>query len=165
MDGTNSEDGSEGSGGNAGAESPHHMSNLGKGRSALLDILTERVRDSSSFTRVAVLKAWATVVESDCLPLERFLPVTALAISRLQDKTVMVRRSAMQVSLHLFGDTTFVFWKDTVDTCTGPGFIHLYPHSHFSLLSTCPHHSASDAHSREQSLHGMPRSGALRREG
>ena len=103
MDGTSSEDGSEGSGGNAGAESAHRMSNLGKGRSALLDILTERVRDSSSFTRVAVLKAWATVVECDCLPLERFLPVTALAISRLQDKTVMVRRSAMQVSLlHLF---------------------------------------------------------------
>ena len=95
MDGTSSEDGSEGA---AGAEAPHHMSNLGRGRSALLDILTERVRDSSSFTRVAVLKAWATVVEADCLPLERFLPVTALAIGRLQDKTVMVRRSAMQVS-------------------------------------------------------------------
>ena len=97
MDGTGSEDGSEG-GNAAGAEAPHHMSNLGRGRAALLDILTERVRDSSSFTRVAVLKAWATVVESDCLPLERFLPVTALAIGRLQDKTVMVRRSAMQVS-------------------------------------------------------------------
>ena len=98
MDGTSSEDGSEGA---AGAEAPHHMSNLGRGRSALLDILTERVRDSSSFTRVAVLKAWATVVEADCLPLERFLPVTALAIGRLQDKTVMVRRSAMQVSFDL----------------------------------------------------------------
>ena len=110
MDGTSSEDGSEGSGGNAGAESAHRMSNLGKGRSALLDILTERVRDSSSFTRVAVLKAWATVVESDCLPLERFLPVTALAISRLQDKTVMVRRSAMQVSL-LLGDYIFTFGR------------------------------------------------------
>ena len=136
MDGTSSEDGSEGTGstaGNtAGGESPHHMSNLGKGRSALLDILTERVRDSSSFTRVAVLKAWATVVESDCLPLERFLPVTALAIGRLQDKTVMVRRSAMQVSLlHLF-------WWLYLDT--GPGF--MYPHSHISLLST-PHSFSS----------------------
>ena len=151
MDGTNSEDGREGSGDNAGAESAHRMSNLGKGRSALLDILTERVRDSSSFTRVAVLKAWATVVESDCLPLERFLLVTALAISRLQDKTVMVRRSAMQVSslYYIFLVPVYLLLGDTVDT--DPGFICI----HVSLIffhtytpSTSPHSSFSRSFSR-----------------
>ena len=73
---------------------------LQKSRAALLDILGERVHDMSSFTRVAVLKAWISITQSDSLPLERVMLVTALAIDRLQDKTVMVRRSAMQVSWH-----------------------------------------------------------------
>jgi condensin complex subunit 1 len=68
----------------------------------LLDVLSERVYDVSSFTRGAVLKAWINVTQNGALPIERVLPVTALAIDRLQDKTVMVRRSAMQVSHILF---------------------------------------------------------------
>ena len=52
----------------------------------------------SSFTRVAVLKAWISVTQNGALPLERLMLVTSLAIDRLQDKTVMVRRSSMQVS-------------------------------------------------------------------
>jgi len=68
-----------------------------KTRNALLDILTERVLDVSSFTRSAVLKAWIQVVQSGSLPVERFIPVTKLAIDRLQDKTIVVRRQSMQV--------------------------------------------------------------------
>lgn len=64
----------------------------------LFDILIERTRDVSSYTRVAVLKTWANLIESQTLPLNRLIPVTELAIDRLQDKTVMVRRSALQVS-------------------------------------------------------------------
>ncbi len=67
-------------------------------KSLLFDILIERTRDVSSYTRVAVLKTWANLIESQTLPLNRLIPVTELAIDRLQDKTVMVRRSAMQVS-------------------------------------------------------------------
>jgi condensin complex subunit 1 len=71
--------------------------NLTKSQNALLDILLERSHDASSFTRAAVLKAWINIVESGSLPLERIMPVTALAIDRLNDKTVMTRRSSMQV--------------------------------------------------------------------
>lgn len=70
---------------------------LAKSRTALLDILAERIHDVSSFTRVAVLKAWISITQSGSLPLERLKVVSSLAIDRLQDKTVMVRRSAMQV--------------------------------------------------------------------
>ena len=73
--------------------------NLTKSRNALLDILCTRAQDRSSHTRSAVLKTWASITEADALPLERVLPVTTLAIGRLQDKAVMVRRSAMQVSI------------------------------------------------------------------
>ena len=73
------------------------LADAAKTRGALLDILGERVLDVSSFTRSAVLKAWIQVVQSRSLPVERFIPVTLLAIDRLQDKTIMARRQAMQV--------------------------------------------------------------------
>jgi condensin complex subunit 1 len=70
---------------------------LSKSRNALLDILSDRVHDVSSFTRGAVMKAWISIVQTGSLPINRLMPVTAIAADRLQDKTVMVRRSAMQV--------------------------------------------------------------------
>lgn len=88
----------------ASAESSHHpqypppttLSNH-KTRTSLLNILTERVCDVSSFTRAAVLKAWISLVVSGALPKDRLLPVTKMAIDRLQDKTVVVRKQAMHV--------------------------------------------------------------------
>jgi len=75
--------------------------------SSLLDVLTERAHDISSFTRAAVLKAWSSIVENDALPLDRVQPVTLLAVDRLQDKTVMVRRSAMQLLTLLLDNNPF----------------------------------------------------------
>ena len=67
-------------------------------KASLYDILLEHVYDVSSYTRVAVMKTWATLIRAQSLPVDKLIPVTQLAIDRLQDKTVMVRRSAMQVS-------------------------------------------------------------------
>jgi condensin complex subunit 1 len=77
-------------------ENPSRL-NFAKSQNALFDILLERSHDISSFTRSAVLKTWISIVESESLPLDRILPVTALAIDRLNDKTVITRRSSMQV--------------------------------------------------------------------
>lgn len=70
---------------------------LSKSRNALLDVLRERVLDTSSYTRSTVLKTWTKIVQTGCLPLERLISVTSFSIDRLQDKTVIVRRGAMQV--------------------------------------------------------------------
>ncbi|GMH55568.1 hypothetical protein TrST_g6467 [Triparma strigata] len=59
----------------------------------LLDVLTQRGHDQSSFTRTSVLKSFKTLFPN--LPVSRFQPVTELAIDRLKDKTVIVRRNAM----------------------------------------------------------------------
>ena len=67
-------------------------------RSALFDILCGRTRDITSFTRSAALKTLNELTEKQSLPLDRVGPVTEIAIDRLRDKTVMVRRCAMQVS-------------------------------------------------------------------
>ena len=63
----------------------------------LLDLLHQRAYDVSSFTRSAVLKAWGHLVEQGALQPQRFTQVTALALDRLQDKTVLVRKQAMQL--------------------------------------------------------------------
>ena len=73
--------------------------NVERQRSSLLDILETRSHDVSSYTRSAVLKAWISLTQAGTLPVERVLPVTALAIDRLNDKTVAVRRQSLQVSV------------------------------------------------------------------
>lgn len=74
---------------------------LEKVKASLYDILLEHAYDVSSYTRVAVMKTWATLIQAQSLPVDKLIPVTELAIDRLQDKTVMVRRSAMQVRKYL----------------------------------------------------------------
>jgi condensin complex subunit 1 len=80
------------------ADSATSRENLEKSRSALLDILEARSHDVSSYTRSAVLKTWISLTQSGTLPVERVIPCTVLAIDRLQDKTVMARKQALQVS-------------------------------------------------------------------
>lgn len=72
--------------------------NLEKSRGALLDILETRSHDVSSYTRSACLKAWIALIQGGTLPIERVIPATVMAIDRLQDKTVVVRKQALQVS-------------------------------------------------------------------
>ncbi len=82
-----------------------HVVNMAKTRSSLFDILCDRTCDITSFTRAAALKVLNDLTEKQSLPLDRIMPVTAIAIDRLQDKAVMVRRYSMQVSgcvCHLF---------------------------------------------------------------
>jgi condensin complex subunit 1 len=79
----------------------HTPVDVSKSQAALLDLLMDRVYDVSSFTRSAVLKAWIRLTESGSLPKERVLAVTAMAIDRLQDKTVAVRKQSMHVSYTL----------------------------------------------------------------
>ena len=89
--------------------SSHKKSNINKTRDSLLDVLIERTHDKSSYTRSAVLRAWAQLTESNSIPLDRLMPVTELAVDRLQDFSVNVRSKAMKVS------TVFVFQSEKND--------------------------------------------------
>jgi len=72
--------------------------NMEKSRATLLEILLVRSHDSSSYTRSAVLKTWIGLSLSETIPISQIHAVTEMAIDRLQDKTVMVRKQALQVS-------------------------------------------------------------------
>jgi len=70
---------------------------LSKSRNSLLKVLTKRILDVSSYTRTAVLKSWISIVKAGALPIDQLMSVTTIAADRLMDKTVMVRRYAMQL--------------------------------------------------------------------
>jgi condensin complex subunit 1 len=74
--------------------------NIPKSRATLLDILLARSRDSSSYTRSAVLKTWISLSQTGAIPIAQIHAVTDMAIDRLHDKTVMVRKQALQVRVY-----------------------------------------------------------------
>jgi condensin complex subunit 1 len=95
-EGDSSDEGSSGGDGSNNKEECR-IANMAKTRTSLFEILCDRTRDITSFTRAASLKVLNDLTEKQSLPLDRIMPVTVIAIDRLKDKTVMVRRNAMQV--------------------------------------------------------------------
>ncbi|KAL4434047.1 hypothetical protein ABPG75_000488 [Micractinium tetrahymenae] len=63
----------------------------------LLDLLSERIRDQSSYTRVAVLQTWEYLAEHRAIPLGHWRSVTAIAKGRLEDKSSLVRKEALRL--------------------------------------------------------------------
>lgn len=63
----------------------------------LLDILCERTRDQSSYTRKAVLQTWQYLAENRAIPLGHWQVVTSIATGRLEDKSSLVRKEAMRL--------------------------------------------------------------------
>lgn len=63
----------------------------------LLDVLCERVRDQSSYTRKAVLQTWQYLAENRAVPLGHWQVVTEIATGRLEDKSSLVRKEALRL--------------------------------------------------------------------
>ena len=63
----------------------------------LLDILCERTRDQSSYTRKAVLQTWEHLAQNRAIPLGHWQVVTSIATGRLEDKSSLVRKEAMRL--------------------------------------------------------------------
>ncbi|CAL8472231.1 g11773 [Coccomyxa elongata] len=72
-----------------------------RSKHALLATLMERVRDSNAYTRARVLQTWSHLAEISCIPLGHWNAVTKLAIGRLEDKSSIVRRAALQLLMAL----------------------------------------------------------------
>lgn len=73
------------------------LQDMKKRTEGLFELLTERATDISSYTRVAVLKTLTNLIEMRCIPMQKMVSIADIALDRLQDKTVMVRRSAVQI--------------------------------------------------------------------
>eukprot|EP00977_Amphora_coffeiformis_P007045 scaffold1522_cov166-Amphora_coffeaeformis.AAC.23 len=76
-------------------------------REQILHYLLRQTHDVSSYTRGAVLKAWIRLVVNRALPKGWIQRVTQLALERLSDKTVVVRKQAMQLLTSLLEHNPF----------------------------------------------------------
>lgn len=63
-----------------------------KVRDSLLDVLLQRIRDTTSYTRGRVLQTWVYLAENQAITKAFWQQVTAEAVGRLHDKAALVRK-------------------------------------------------------------------------
>jgi condensin complex subunit 1 len=99
--------------GAAGADSDRDRSTsadsapLLRAKQGFLDLLVERVHDTSAFTRARVLQTWSAMAEKKAIPLSHWLVVADLGIGRLGDRTASVRKAAMNLLATMLGFNPF----------------------------------------------------------
>ncbi|KAH9319750.1 hypothetical protein KI387_021519, partial [Taxus chinensis] len=68
-----------------------------RSKQAMLDVLIERCRDVSAYTRSRVLQTWAELCEEHAVSMGLWNRVSEIAAGRLEDKSAMVRKSALNL--------------------------------------------------------------------
>ncbi|XP_078446806.1 binding protein isoform X2 [Wolffia australiana] len=78
-----------------------------RGKQALLNILLERARDVSAYTRSRVLQVWADLCEEHAVSIGLWNEVAAMAAGRLEDKSAFVRKSALTLLITMLQHNPF----------------------------------------------------------
>ncbi|XP_047172089.1 condensin-1 complex subunit CAP-D2 isoform X2 [Vigna umbellata] len=76
-------------------------------KQAMLDILLERCRDVSAYTRSRVLQVWAELCEEHSISIGLWNEVAEVAAGRLEDKSAMVRKSALNLLIMMLQHNPF----------------------------------------------------------
>ncbi|GFP80827.1 condensin complex subunit 1 [Phtheirospermum japonicum] len=76
-------------------------------KQAMLEILLERCRDVSAYTRSRVLQVWAELCEEHCLSIGLWNEVATVASGRLEDKSAIVRKSALNLLIMMLQHNPF----------------------------------------------------------
>ena len=71
----------------------------------ILNLIGERQHDINAFVRSASLRVLNSLCVNGFIPLSQYVSVTSIALERLQDKAVLVRKNAMNVHHGSFIDT------------------------------------------------------------
>ncbi|KAK9272550.1 hypothetical protein L1049_002923 [Liquidambar formosana] len=74
---------------------------------AMLEILLERCRDVSAYTRSRVLQVWAELCEEHSVSIGLWNEVAAVAAGRLEDKSAIVRKSALNLLIMMLQHNPF----------------------------------------------------------
>ena len=64
---------------------------------SVLQLLQERSHDVNAFVRSATLRTLATLCNEGLIPLSEYVSVTQIALERVKDKAVLVRKNAVNV--------------------------------------------------------------------
>ncbi|CAL5071363.1 unnamed protein product [Urochloa decumbens] len=78
-----------------------------RSKQAMLDILIERCRDVSAYTRSRVLQVWAELCEENSISIGLWNEVASVASGRLEDKSAIVRKSALQLIITMLQHNPF----------------------------------------------------------
>ncbi|KAH7667151.1 Condensin subunit 1/Condensin-2 complex subunit D3 protein [Dioscorea alata] len=78
-----------------------------RGKQAMLEILIERCRDVSAYTRSRVLQVWAELCEEHAVSIGLWNEVASVASGRLEDKSAMVRKSALNLLISMLQHNPF----------------------------------------------------------
>ncbi|XP_016457670.2 condensin-1 complex subunit CAP-D2-like [Nicotiana tabacum] len=76
-------------------------------KQAMLEILLERCRDVSAYTRSRVLQVWAELCEEHSVSIGMWNEVAAVAAGRLEDKSAIVRKSALNLLIIMLQHNPF----------------------------------------------------------
>ncbi|XP_065857315.1 condensin-1 complex subunit CAP-D2 [Euphorbia lathyris] len=76
-------------------------------KQAMLEILLERCRDVSAFTRSRVLQVWAELCDEHSVPIGLWNEVATVAAGRLEDKAAIVRKAALNLLIVMLQHNPF----------------------------------------------------------
>ncbi|CAL0299316.1 unnamed protein product [Lupinus luteus] len=76
-------------------------------KQAMMEILLERCRDVSAYTRSRVLQVWAGLCEEHSISIGLWNEVAEVAAGRLEDKSAMVRKSALNLLIMMLQHNPF----------------------------------------------------------
>ncbi|KAG7962040.1 hypothetical protein I3843_09G046200 [Carya illinoinensis] len=76
-------------------------------KQAMLEILLERCRDVSAYTRSRVLQVWAELCEEHAVSIGMWNEVAEVAAGRLEDKSSIVRKSALNLLITMLQHNPF----------------------------------------------------------
>ncbi|XP_019431612.1 PREDICTED: condensin complex subunit 1-like [Lupinus angustifolius] len=76
-------------------------------KQAMMEILLERCRDVSAYTRSRVLQVWAELCEEHSISIGLWNEVAEVAAGRLEDKSAMVRKSALNLLIMMLQHNPF----------------------------------------------------------
>lgn len=78
-----------------------------RAKQAMLEILLERCRDVSAYTRSRVLQVWAELCEEHSVSIGLWNEIAAVAAGRLEDKSAIVRKSALNLLIMMLQHNPF----------------------------------------------------------
>ncbi|KAG2258256.1 hypothetical protein Bca52824_077550 [Brassica carinata] len=76
-------------------------------KQAMLEILLERCRDVSAYTRSRVLQVWAELCEEHSVSIGLWNEVVSISAGRLEDKSAIVRKSALNLLITMLQHNPF----------------------------------------------------------
>ncbi|KAK9102822.1 hypothetical protein Sjap_020076 [Stephania japonica] len=78
-----------------------------RSKQAMLEILLERCRDASAYTRSRVLQVWGELCEEHAISIGLWNEVAMIAAGRLEDKSSIVRKSALNLLIMMLQHNPF----------------------------------------------------------